>query len=153
MISRQATLDDHEPSQSPDDPVILHLQHIPLEPGLPAAEQFRAGRRTLLEMPFETFERAVREQLGRMLGPGGFGPARDIAGITVNRWPHGYAYSVDASSGDVAWMPKYWQHESRPWIDARQSIGNIAIAGTDASSNAMTESAIEEAHRAVHELM
>lgn len=152
MISHQASLDDYEPSQSPDDPVVLHLQHIPLAPGLPAAEQFRAGRRTLLGMPFETFERAVREQLGRILGPGGFDPARDIAGITVNRWPHGYAYSVDAGSGDVAWWPAYWRHEARPWIDARQSIGNIAIAGTDASSNAMTESAIEEAHRAVQSL-
>jgi spermidine dehydrogenase len=152
MISRQASLDDHEPSQSPDDPVVLHLQHIPLEPGLPAPEQFRTGRRTLLEMPFETFERNVREQLGRMLGPGGFDPARDIAGITVNRWPHGYAYSVDAKSGDVAWWPEYWRHERCPWVDARQSIGNIAIAGTDASSNAMTESAIEEAHRAVQSL-
>ena len=152
MISYQASLDDYEPSQSPDDPVVLHLQHIPLEPGLPAAEQFRAGRRTLFEMPFETFERNVREQLGRVLGPGGFDPARDIAGITVNRWPHGYAYSVDAKSGDVAWWPEYWRHERRPWVDARQSIGNIAIAGTDASSNAMTESAIEEAHRAVQSL-
>jgi len=152
MISYQASLDDHEPSQSPDDPVVLHLQHIPLEPGLSAAEQFRAGRRALFEMPFDTFERNVREQLGRVLGPGGFDPARDIAGITVNRWPHGYAYSVDAKSGDVAWRPEYWRHEGRPWIDARESIGNIAIAGTDASSNAMTESAIEEAHRAVQSL-
>jgi len=152
MISHQATLDDYEPSQSPDDPVVLHLQHIPLEPGLSAPEQFRAGRRTLLEMPFETFERNVREQLGRLLGAGGFDSARDIAGITVNRWPHGYAYSVDAASGDVAWSPEYWQHEERPWVDARQSIGNIAIAGTDAASNAMTESAIEEAHRAVQSL-
>ena len=58
-----------------------------------------------------------------------------------------------AEAGDVAWSPKRWQHERRPWVDARQSIGNIVIAGTDAASNAMTESAIEEAHRAVHELM
>jgi len=44
---------------------------------------------------------------------------------------------------------------NRTWNDffIRQSIGNIVIAGTDAASNAMTESAIEEAHRAVHELM
>jgi spermidine dehydrogenase len=152
MISHQASLDDYEPSQSPDDPVVLHIQHIPLEPGLSALEQFRSGQRNLLGMPFETFERNVREQLGRLLGPGGFDSARDIAGITVNRWPHGYAYSVDASSGEVAWLPKHWRHERRPWVDARQTIGNIAIAGTDAASNAMTESAIEEAHRAVQSL-
>ena len=153
MFTHPVSMGDYRFSQSPNEPVVLHMSHIPLEPGLPAAEQFRAGRQTLLEMGFETFEYHVRDQLGRMLGPGGFDPARDIAGITVNRWPHGYAYSVDAESGDVAWSPKRWQHERRPWVDARQSIGNIVIAGTDAASNAMTESAIEEAHRAVHELM
>jgi spermidine dehydrogenase len=45
-----------------------------------------------------------------------------------------------------------WQHEQRPWVDARQRFGNIAIANTDSASNAMTESAIEQAHRAVYEL-
>ena len=107
----------------------------------------------MLGTSFETFERNVRNQLGRMLGPGGFDPARDIAGITVNRWPHGYAYSVDAESGDVAWWPERWRHPHRPWIEARQRVGNIAFAGTGASSNAMTESAIEEAHRSVHSLI
>lgn len=144
---------DYRFSTSPDDPVVLHLNHVPLQPGLPAAEQFRAGRQALLETRFETFERNVRDQLGRMLAPGGFDPARDIKGITVNRWPHGYAYSVDKPSGDVAWWPEWWPHEQRPWIDARQRIGNIAFAGTDAAANAMTESAIEEAHRAVHSLV
>ncbi len=139
-------------SQSPDEPVILHLNHVPLAPGLPAPEQFLAGRRALLQTSFETFERNVRDQLGRMLGPGGFDAARDIAGITVNRWPHGYSYSVDAESGDVAWWTDWWQHERRPWVDARQRVGNIAFAGIDAASDAMTEYAIEEAHRAVHSL-
>ncbi len=153
MLNRPVSMGDYRYSSSPDEPTVLHLQHIPLAPGLPAAEQFRAGRQALLEMSFETFERNVRDQLARILGPGGFDPARDIAGVTVNRWPHGYAYSVDAESGDVAWSPASWRHENRPWVDARQRIGNIAIASTDAASNAMTESAIEEAHRAVRELM
>ena len=48
-------------------------------------------RMELYTTPFETFERNVREQLGRMLGPGGFDANRDIEAITVNRWPHGYA--------------------------------------------------------------
>ncbi len=152
MFTHPVSMGDYRFSQSPDEPVVLHLQHIPLAPGLPAPEQFRAGRRALLETSFETFERNVRDQLGRMLGPGGFDPAHDIAGITVNRWPHGYAYSVDAESGDVAWWPKWWRHERRPWVDARQRVGNIAFAGTDAASYAMTETAIEEAHRAIHSL-
>ena len=96
----------------------------------------------------------VRSGSRHSAGPalGGFDPAHDIAGITVNRWPHGYAYSVDAESGDVAWWPKWWRHERRPWVDARQRVGNIAFAGTDSASNAMTETAIEEAHRAIHSL-
>jgi len=153
MFSHAVSMGDYRFPQSPDEPVVLHLQHIPLAPGLTAPEQFRAGTRALLEISFETFERNVRDQLGRMLGPGGFDPARDIAGITVNRWPHGYAYSIDAESDDVAWRPEWWRHERRPWVDARQSVGNIAFAGTDAASNAMTESAIVEAHRSVHSFM
>jgi spermidine dehydrogenase len=149
MLTHQISIGDYQFPQ-PDEPVVLHLQYIPLKPGLPAPEQFREGRRALLETSFETFERNLRDQLGRMLGPGGFDPARDIAGITVNRWSHGYAYSVDEASGDVAWSPEAWQHENRPWVEARQRVGNIAFAGTDAASNAMTEAAIEEAHRAVH---
>ncbi len=152
MFTHPVSIGGYRFSQSPDEPVILHLGHIPLAPGLPAPEQFRAGRQALLETPFETFERNLRDQLGRMLGPGGFEPARDIAGITVNRWPHGYAYSVDAESGEVAWSPRWWRHERRPWVAARQRVGKIAFASTDAASNAMTESAIEEAHRAVHSL-
>ncbi|MEM7276564.1 MAG: NAD(P)-binding protein [Pseudomonadota bacterium] len=151
MISHQVTLDDYQPSQSPDDPVVLHLQHIPLAPELATTpEQFRAGRKALFRTSFETFERNIRHQLASMLGPAGFDPAKDIAGITVNRWPHGYAYSTDIDSGDVAWYPEDWQHGNRPWVTARTRVGNIAFAGTDASSNAMTESAIEEAYRAVH---
>ena len=153
MFTHPVSMGDYRFARSPDEPVILHLQHVPLEPGLSAPEQFRAGRQALLATPFETFERNVRDQLGRMLGQGGFDPARDIAGITVNRWPHGYAYSIDTESADVAWDPERWHHERRPWVEARQRVGNIAFANTDAASNAMTESAIEEAHRAVHDLL
>ena len=87
-----------------------------------------------------------------MLGPAGFDPARDIEAITVNRWPHGYAYSVDRATGDVAWWPEAWDGRKRPWIEARQRVGNIAFAGTDSATNAMSESAIEEAWRSVQSI-
>ncbi len=152
LLSRPASFAGYAYPLSPDEPMVLHMQHIPLEPGLPAAEQFRVGRNRLFGMPFETFERNAREQLGRMLGPAGFDPADDILAITVNRWPHGYAYSVDPASGDVAWWPEAWDHPQRPWVNARQRVGNISFAGTDSASNAMSEAAIEEAWRSVQSL-
>ena len=69
---------------------------IPLAPGLSAQEQWRAGRADLLATTFETFEREIRDQLNRVLSAGGFDAARDIEAITVNRWPHGYAYGQDS---------------------------------------------------------
>ena len=53
-------------------------------------------RRKLLDMTFADFEATIRDELDRMLGPGGFSSARDIAAITVNRWPHGYGYVANS---------------------------------------------------------
>jgi spermidine dehydrogenase len=64
--------------------MVLQLARFPLKPGLPAPEQWKAGRKE--PATFEMFERKIRDQLGRMLSAGGFDPARDIEAITVNRW-------------------------------------------------------------------
>ncbi|MBT8065685.1 MAG: NAD(P)-binding protein [Gammaproteobacteria bacterium] len=146
------SLGDYQFPKSPDEPMLLHLTRVPIAPGLSAKEQFAAGRSELLTTPFETFERNIRDQLGAMLGPGGFDPARDIAAITVNRWPHGYAYGYDPVSDEIAFEYALWPDEQRTWLTARRRFGNMAFAGTDAASEAMTEVAIAEAHRAVQEL-
>ena len=146
------SLGDYQCPKSPEEPMVLHLTRVPGQPGLSARQQFAAGQRDLLATPFETFEREIRDQLGRMLGDGGFDPARDIAAITVNRWPHGYAYGYDPETDHVAFNPSLWPENKRHWVKSSRRFGNITIAATDAASNAMTESAIEEAHRAVSEL-
>jgi spermidine dehydrogenase len=152
MLDYPVSMGDYRCPQAPEEPIVLHLDRIPGQPGLSAREQFAAGKRELLLTPFETFERNVRAQLGRILGDAGFDPARDIAAITVNRWPHGYAYGYDPAADRVAFEPGHWPKEKRYWRKASERFGNIAIAATDAASNAMTESAIEEADRAVNEL-
>jgi spermidine dehydrogenase len=138
--------------RTPEEPMVLQLIRIPIRPGRPAPEQWKAGRRELLTTSFETFEYEIRDQLGRMLSAGGFDPARDIEAITVNRWPHGYAYGYDPASGEVAWDNE-WPERKRTWQRARRRFGRIAIANSDAAADAMTEAAIGEAHRAVQELL
>lgn len=146
------SLGDYQFAESPDKPTVLHLTRIPGAQGQPASQQFRAGKRELLSMSFETFERQTRKQLAEVLGAGGFDPARDISGITVNRWPHGYAYGYDPATDRVAFEFEHWPAARRTWQQASKPFGNITFANTDAAANAMTESAIEEAHRAIQEL-
>jgi spermidine dehydrogenase len=129
-----------------EDPCVIHMQHVPCSPGLPAREQQRAGRTQLFTTKFETFERNIRDQLGRMLGSGGFDPARDIQGITVNRWPHGYAYEYN-SLFDPEWPAGQAPHEI-----GRQPFGRIHIANSDAGAFAYTNEAIDQAWRAVREI-
>src|SRR5436190_747147 len=87
----------HHP-RDPSEPMCLHLVHVPGAPnrGLDARTQFRIGQARLLDMTFADFEAKIRDELDRMLEGGGFTSARDIAAITVNRWPHGYGYVANS---------------------------------------------------------
>jgi spermidine dehydrogenase len=134
--------------RSPQEPILLHLAHVPGAPnsGLDARAQYRAGQQKLLAMTFADFEEKIRDELDRMLGPGGFSSARDIAAITVNRWPHGYSYVANS-----LFDPD--DYEERVLKPARQRFGRVAIANTDAGGDAWTHYAIDQAERAVRELL
>ena len=100
---------------------------------------------------FETFERNLRDQLGRVLGGGGFDPARDILAITVNRWPHGYAYTYNSLYDPMEWV--FTSTNERPCVIGRQPFGQITIANSDAAASPHTDAAILEAHRVVQEVL
>jgi spermidine dehydrogenase len=131
----------------PEEPMVLFMLRTPCKPGLPMREQFRAGRMELMDTPFSKFERNVRDQLGRMLGGAGFDPARDIEGITVNRWAHGYAYTPNSL------FDPDWKEEEKPWMIGRKPFGRIAIANSDAGASAYSDVAIDQAWRAVGEVL
>ena len=135
-------------SRKPEDPIVVHMMKTPCKPGLPARDQHRIGRTELFTTTFETMERNIRDQLARTLGPGGFDPARDISAITVNRWPHGYAYEYN-SLWDKFWL----EGNETPCEVARKPFGRLAIANADAGAYAYTDSAIDHAYRAVQEIM
>ena len=137
----------YEFTQHPEQPCVLHMQHVPVGPGTTAREKQRTGRMKLLATDFATFERNIRDQLARMLSAAGFDPAADIEAITVNRWPHGYAYEYN-SLFDPVWPAGQAPHEI-----ARQPFGNIHIANSDAGAFAYTNEAIDQGHRAVREIV
>jgi spermidine dehydrogenase len=139
------SIGEYECSKKPDEPIVVHMMKAACKPGHPAREQHRMGRVQLYSTTFETFERNIRDQLARTLGP--FDPARDIAAITVNRWPHGYAYEYN-SLFDEFWL----NGGETPCEVARKQFGRIAIANSDAAAYAYTDAAIDQAYRAVQEL-
>jgi spermidine dehydrogenase len=141
------SLDGYKFSADPTKPACLHLMHTPAMPnqGLNMRQQYRAGRTRLYTMSFEDFEREIRDELGRMLGAGGFEFDRDVTAITVNRWPHGYAYTPTPLYDEPA-------QQERIAKLARQRVGRIAIANSDSGWDAYTHVAIDQAYRAVREL-
>jgi spermidine dehydrogenase len=137
----------HYPS-SPDESCLLHLLRTPCKPGANCKDQYRAGRWELVSTKFDTFERHVRDQLGRALSAGGFDPARDIQAITVNRWPHGYAYEYNELFEPLDQSPS-----ERPCVIGRRPFGRIKIANSDSDGHAYTNTAIDQGYRAIREIV
>jgi spermidine dehydrogenase len=133
--------------QKSDEPCLLHMQYVPVGIGRTAREMQRTGRAQMLATNFETFERNIRSQLGRMLSEGGFDPARDIEAITVNRWSHGYAYEYNSLYDPV------WPAGQAPNEIGRKPFGKIHIANSDAGAFAYTSEAIDQGWRAVQEIV
>jgi spermidine dehydrogenase len=146
-LDRRVSIGGYHCTKRPDEPIVLTMERYPCSPGKPARQQHIAGRYDLYGTSFETFERKIRELLARSLGAGGFDPARDIAAITVNRWPHGYAYQYNS-----LWDPFWLNGGPLPCVEARKPFGRIAIANADADAYAYTDCAINQAYRAVNEL-
>jgi spermidine dehydrogenase len=131
----------------PSEPILVHMVYVPTVPDAsdPRAG-LRAARKKLFGLKIEDYERHIRDDLTRMLGPGGFDAERDIAAITVNRWSHGYSYGPNTlmEPEDVG---------QRSMERARSPQGHVTIAGSDAGWDPYAHSAFEQAHRAVSELV
>ncbi|MCZ6658269.1 MAG: hypothetical protein O7C67_13310 [Gammaproteobacteria bacterium] len=89
----------------------------------------------------------IKQQLDSAWGSHGLDVERDVAAITVNRWPHGYAYEYM----DL-WDDHAWSRGAGPHVTGRQQLGQISIANSDSESYAYVNGAIDSAYRAVREL-
>ncbi len=147
MVDFPVSMGRYQFSAGPDDPVVLHLSSAFGQSGLPPADQFRIGRARLLGTRYSEIEADILNFLTQLLGEADFDTARDIAAITVNRWPHGYAYGRYPLHD-----PEYAPGEAPNEI-GRRTWGRVAIANSDAGARAYLDEAIDQAHRAVGELI
>ena len=137
----------YDSAADPSQPAVIIMWRNPNKPGIPRREQNRVGRAAMLTESFESIERETRQQLNRMLGKTGFDARRDILGLTVNRWPHGYAYTYDTLADPD--LPE----AERPHVRGRRMFGRIAIANADSGAAAFANVAIDQAERAVQECL
>lgn len=134
--------------QSPDQPIIVHGSVVPCAPdqGLSAREQHVIGRQAIYTMSWNAMEDRIVSQLSGALRGTSFDPHRDIAAITANRWPHGYAYEYNDYSDPPDWGP-----DKGPHILGARQMGRISIANSDATAYAFVNGAIDAAYRATRE--
>ena len=90
----------------------------------------------MLARQFSDYESDIRTHLSGMLPSQHFQFDRDVAGITINRWAHGYTVAGPAGTAKIG----------------RQPFGRIAIANADSAPAADALEAMMMGHRAVLEL-
>jgi spermidine dehydrogenase len=140
------SMGDYHYAQKPDEPIVISAWYSPTVRGIPNMEQYKAGRGKLLQMTYADFEDDIYSHLDGMLGPHGFDADRDLAAITLNRWPHGYAYEFEGIG-----VPAQYDRYTGPHIAGRAQIGRISIANSDSEAYAYVDGAIDAADRAVNE--
>ena len=146
ILDFPVSMGDYHYSKGPDEPIVISAWFSPTTRGLPAKDQYRAGRAKLMEMSYDDFEQNIFSHLDGMLGPYGFDAEREIAAITLNRWPHGYAYEFEGVG-----IPREYDRHNGPHIAGRAQIGRISIANSDSEAYAYLDGAIDAADRAVNE--
>ena len=134
------------PALDPSKPTVLS-NYVPfLTPGLDAAEQASLGRAALLSASYAEIERRIRRQYAELFGAQGFDPARDIAGVILNRWGHAY----------VAPEPGFYfgkGGEPAPRDVVRNGFGRIAFGHSELSGYQLWSTAVGEGERAANALL
>ena len=135
------------PTIGPDSPTVLSIKVLYTYPGQSTEQQGHMGRAELISTPFREYERQIRQQFTDMFARSGFDPARDIAGIILNRWGHAYL-----SPAPGFFFGKNGKPAAGEVLRAAP-FGRIAFANTDLSGVADHRSSIIEADRAVAQLL
>ncbi|UOP04621.2 NAD(P)-binding protein [Conchiformibius kuhniae] len=131
---------------TPDEPIVLHAVRIATAfDGADARAMYRGGRARLAGQDLAALEAELRGQLAGLYRLAGESLDDVLAGITFNRWSHGYSYEqVPLWDSDEA--------AARATAQMQKRVGNIVMAGTDVAWKPYLQDAVEQAFRAVAQL-
>lgn len=146
-VRKIATLGSDSRTISPDSPVVLTLKVLYTYPGLTTAAQGHKGRAEMISMSFREYERQIRQQFTEMFERTGFDARRDIAGIILNRWGHAYLNPQPGFFFGPGGKPAARQ------VLRQCPFGRIAFANTDLAGIMDHRCSIQEAHRAIEQLL
>ena len=145
-IRRPMIVDGKSQPLHPNKPIVLTFYTPIFKPGLERKEQGAVGRAELLSTSFTDYERQIREQMTIMFSAGGFDPAKDIAGIILNRWGHAYV------NPDLGFMFGADGNIAPPDV-IREPYGRIAIGHSELRGHQYWSGAAGEGRRAVEALL
>jgi spermidine dehydrogenase len=146
-VHKDAIFGGVSPTISPDLPTVLTLKILFCHPGLPLQDQTMRGRYELLSTSFRDYEQRIAEQLTSMFSRSGFDAHRDVAGIILNRWGHAYL-----SPQPGFFFGKNGKPAPREVLRSAP-FGRIAFANTDLAGIMDHCASIQEAHRAIGQIM
>lgn len=132
----------------PDEPLIITAWNNWKTENLAPRDSFRAERARFENLTEADYRKDLETKLQRVLGPYGFDADRDIEGVTVNRFGHGMAGGMNS-----LFDPEPPRPDQEPIVLARRRFNLITIANSDASGVALTQAAIDQANRAVNEIV
>lgn len=128
--------------RDPNRPNVIGIGAPKFYLGMSAKGQSLNGRLEMRETSFREYERKVRLELVRLLGPWGFDPRRDIEAMSISRWGHhGYVFPYPGFFTDGA-------------VEiAKRPFGRIAFAHTDLERFSHMMGAIGQGYRAVQDVV
>lgn len=130
------------PKPDPNRPNVIGIGVPKFYLGMNSKGQSLNGRLEMRETSFRDYERKIRQELVRLLGPWGFDPRRDIEAVSISRWGHhGYVFPYSGFFTDGAVEA------------AKKPFGRIAFAHTDLERFSHMMGAIGQGYRAVQEIL
>ena len=135
---------DYKPPLDPDRPTVLAFYTPFHSPGLDPVAQVTLGRAELLGTSYPDYEARIIRQMTRLFGVAGFDPARDVAGLILNRWGHAYSVPYPGFYGGANGTP--------PRDTLRKNYGRIAFAHSELDGLQHYGPAADEGRRAFRQL-